>query len=111
MEGEILYPLNVLREKHPDLYKRIATKYEQRLHIMQMTIPVLGDCLWNDVLHFSPVHPSLVANALRDSGLQLPPMKFFQCDADLFDLEHTTIYLFNKKDTTTENKPENFAPY
>ncbi|MBI4404513.1 MAG: hypothetical protein HY537_10145 [Deltaproteobacteria bacterium] len=33
---------------------------------MQVRLPILN-CLWNDVLHFSTIHPHLIWNALQES--------------------------------------------
>ena len=67
LTGNILYPLNVLKDKHPDLYAAHARKYQGRQHLMTTKMPIL-DCLWNDVLHFSPVHPGTIRDALIKTG-------------------------------------------
>ena len=59
LEGSILYPLNTLKGKHPDIYEQQVSKYVGREHIKEQRIPIL-DCLWNDVLHFSAVNPKEV---------------------------------------------------
>ncbi len=56
LQGNILYPLNTLKEKHPEIYEQQVSKYVGREHMTQQRIPIL-DCLWNDVLHFSAVNP------------------------------------------------------
>ena len=56
LHGNILYPLNALTEKHPEIFEQQVSKYVGREHITQQRIPVI-DCLWNDVLHFSAVNP------------------------------------------------------
>lgn len=71
LQGDTLFPLNTLKEKYPDLYKKEASKYVGREQIMQDVLPILN-CLWNDVLHFSAVHPSLVKEALFESGRTKP---------------------------------------
>lgn len=70
MVGDVLRPLNVLRETHPDLYPTKAAKYAGREWVMDQRIPTL-DCKWNDVLQFSPIEPAEFKRALVDAGM--PP--------------------------------------
>jgi hypothetical protein len=110
MEGTVLYPLNELKDVHEEAYEREVKKYEGREHVMKKIIPTL-DAAWNDVLHFSPVHPAELKNALEEAGLHPKEMKFYQVDPSLLDASKTTIWLFN--DGTNEEKmnPEYFTPY
>lgn len=64
LQGSYLHPLNKLRTKLPELYRREVQKYTGREHLMQQRVPLL-ECLWNDVLHFSPVHREQVAAAYQ----------------------------------------------
>ena len=52
MQGQVRYPLNVLKEVAPRAYEAELAKYQGREELLKMTIPKLG-CLWNDVLHCS----------------------------------------------------------
>ncbi len=63
LAGEFLCPLNMLRDTQPELYAQHIRKYEGREFVLSQTVPNLG-CLWNDVLHFSPVHPKLIVEAM-----------------------------------------------
>ncbi len=111
MQGDILYPLNILKEKYPDLYQKEASKYTGREHIMQQQIPFL-DCLWNDVLHFSPVHPSVVKENLMDAGRTKPfDMNFFKINPHLLNPANTIVYLNRHKDMRDRLKEDNFAQY
>jgi len=76
MKGKILYPLNVLKKKYPTLYKKEVQKYDGRKKVLQGKIPSPFNCLWNDVLHFSPVEPSKVMNALKKEGFPLATLKW-----------------------------------
>ena len=67
--GTKLYPLNDLKSFHLDLYERARTKYIGREAVMQQIIPLL-DCLWNDVIFLSPVHPEKILHARISFGLQ-----------------------------------------
>jgi len=54
--GSRLYPLNRFKDKLPAIYENAIKKYEGREWLMAAMLPILG-CLWNDVLHFSLMHP------------------------------------------------------
>lgn len=102
MKGETLHPLNVLKDIHPEVYEEHLKEYENRPHILEKTIPTLGDIKWNDVIHFSPVHPEDVKNALFANGRTQPfEGEFFEVDPEILDANNTTVYL-------GEN---NFTPY
>lgn len=65
--GERLYPLNSIKDALPEVYAREAKKYEGREWLMDVAIPGL-DVRWNDVLHFSLMHPSVIFNELSAHG-------------------------------------------
>jgi hypothetical protein len=68
MVGNILFPLNRLKDAHPDLYLNQIKKYENRSWILNKQIPSLN-CLWNDVLHLSPVNPQIILDSWKKEGL------------------------------------------
>lgn len=106
--GNTLYPLNVLKEKHPRVYEKEVQKYLGREHVMQQHIPIL-DCLWNDVLHFSAVHPAEVKNALIQAGRSPDfTMKCYQVERRFIDPKNAVIYLYAHAD---ELHDEDFIPY
>jgi hypothetical protein len=111
MEGNILYPLNQLKDKFPDLYVQKKKKYDGREHVMDTKITPL-DCLWNDVLFFSPVHPQEIKKALMEAGRKEEfNAQYYQINADSLEQENTTIYLYKN---TIENFgiiPEDFVYY
>lgn len=67
LEGRILYPMNQLEEKMPEIFAAHKKKYEGREELLQKKIPGL-DCFWNDVLHFSTINPQLLVRALSGAG-------------------------------------------
>lgn len=79
--GEVLYPLNTLKHLHPDIYEREIAKYQDhpsRINLPQRVIPLLN-CLWNDVVQCSPIHPHLLYLALRERDFPVQPdREFFQ---------------------------------
>lgn len=111
LQGSVLYPLNVLREKYPEVYKKQASKYAGREHITQQQIPTL-DCLWNDALHFSAVHPREIKEALIQAGRDPNfTMEYYQVDPTLLDPKNTTVYLYAHVDLEDKMSNENFAAY
>ena len=68
MQGSVLYPLERLKVRDPALWARHVEKYKDRSGLLKSRIPIL-DCLWGEVLFFSPVHPQKICNALRKAGI------------------------------------------
>ncbi len=111
LRGDILFPLNVLKDRYPDIYAEHAEKYSWRPHIMEQKIPILN-CLWNDVLHFSVVHPNLVKQALIEAGDTRPfNLELFEVDPHLLSPENTIVFLHKELDITQKMNEENFASY
>ncbi|MES2436840.1 MAG: hypothetical protein V4519_02420 [Patescibacteria group bacterium] len=111
MQGDTLYPLNILKDLHPDLYATEALKYTGRERVMQQQIPILN-CLWNDVIHFSPIHPWIIKQALIDAGRTKSfTTSFFEIDPHLLTPENTIVYLHKHTDKTHKMTEENFAKF
>ncbi|MFZ2804551.1 MAG: hypothetical protein WA001_04990 [Patescibacteria group bacterium] len=111
MQGTVLYPLNVLKEKMPEVYKLEVRKYDGREQTLTDRIPTLG-CLWNDVLHFTAVPPADLQKALMESGRpEMFHKTFFQIDPHLLDPHQTTIYLYEYSDAERKSNPDSYAPY
>lgn len=69
--GDALLPLNRLAEWWPEVAARHRRKYVGRETLLERPVPPLG-CLWNDVLHLSPVPIERVRDALLAEGLSWP---------------------------------------
>lgn len=111
VRGNILYPLNVIKEIHPDIYEQQARKYTGREHITLQRIPVLN-CLWNDVLHFSAVHPKEIKQALIEAGrISDFTTNCYQVDAKLIEPESAIVYLHTFAENKDKLNEKNFAPY
>lgn len=65
--GNRLYPLNALKERMPEIYSTAVRKYEGREWLLNLTVPGLN-ALWNDVIHFSLMHPRLIHKTLSQVG-------------------------------------------
>lgn len=92
LAGSVLYPLNELRYVHPRRYWQEMQKYRDRQRIRGQRIPTLN-CLWNDVLFLSPVHPGEITSALWEAGFTPRPMSFFEIDPAQLDVSKTCVWL------------------
>ena len=97
LQGHILYPLNQLKTIYPALYVTKAAAYQNREAVMQARLPLL-DCLWNDVLHFSPVHPRKVQEALAEAGFGRKPRRYYEVDpvAKGFNATNAVVFLHQR---------------
>lgn len=109
---ETLYPLNMLKEKFPELYEVAKEKYdssEYRKGIPNMLIPTLEEASWGDVLQLTAVHPEEIKKALVEAGWHPEEMKFYEIDPESLDPQRTTIFLY--REDLEDEDPDNFAPY
>lgn len=110
--GETLYPLNALREHMPEVYAREAKKYEGREWLMSATIPGL-EALWNDVVHFSLMHPSLIYQELSRQGFTHHKIarEWFEVPVTALDGRPAVIYKNTRKDRSQRDfPPHEFEP-
>ncbi|TOO19743.1 hypothetical protein CGH40_24485, partial [Vibrio parahaemolyticus] len=81
LQGNMLFPLNELKQVHDNLYQFHVKKYRDREGALERRVLPL-DCLWNDVLHLSPIHPHKIKKALIEQGLQLSNLgRYFRFEA------------------------------
>lgn len=109
-QGYILSPLNQLRTSNPELYEMKAAKYKGREHIMERRIPIL-DCLWNDVLYFSPTPPTELKSALLEEGMEDKEWSFYQIDPTLLEPENTVTYLHKDIGRISVPNDSEFVPF
>lgn len=67
VRGDVILPLNSLRERYPDLYEMHRAKHAATPGVLTQRVDPLG-CTWGDVVFLSPVHPAPLFAALRRSG-------------------------------------------
>ncbi|UCH22789.1 MAG: hypothetical protein JSU83_06130 [Deltaproteobacteria bacterium] len=104
MFGDILYPLNTLREINKDIYEFHTSKYIYRKILMEQKIPVLN-CLWNDVLHCLPLDLRLIYKALIKTGHhKVGNKEFFKIPIDLLKNIKFVKYKFDKEFFDKERK-------
>jgi hypothetical protein len=103
MVGDTLYPLNELKDIHPDVYERERTKREGRERVMEQIIPYL-DCWWNEVIHLTAVHPKKIKDALNTNKT----FQYYQIDPGRLEPDNTIVYLYNELGPLTK---ESFTTY
>lgn len=99
MIGDVLYPLSRLASVDSNAANEEGRKYEGRKRLMAVRLPILN-CLWNDAIHLSPVHPSKIKQALLDAGFQdVPPARnFFVIDPESL-VPGKAVHFENSRDT------------
>jgi len=109
MQGDVLYPLNELKEIYPEIYRKKFAKYENRPHIPRQKIPILN-CLWNDVLHLSAIHPMKLKEAFSALGKHYDFVSY-QIDPTILSKDNTVIYLHNERKKDDDLNPADFVEY
>lgn len=113
MRGTTLYPLNQLKDIHPDVYQREAAKYIGREHVMETRVPTLG-CLWNDVLFLSAVHPSELLRVAREAGVPVSwNMRAFCFKLSAFDTSKLLVRFHRRRERPRYEPfdPDKFSDY
>jgi hypothetical protein len=92
--GNTLQPMNALKESHPGIYAKYVQKYQGREQVIERKIPLLN-CLWNDVLFFTSVHPRAIKEGFIAVGKQWKPQQWIEVDTvqSGFNAENTVIYV------------------
>lgn len=93
MTGNMLLPLNTLRESLPGVYAEEVKKYQGRELLLEKELPFLN-CLWNDVIHLSPINPQLMLDATRSNNLPE-----FVTDNATYEVYRIPIAYLSEKDT------------
>lgn len=110
--GNKLYPLNSLKNRLPEVYAKEVKKYEGREWLLNVTIPGLN-ALWNDVLHFSLMHPALIYRTLSRIGFEHHKIRREWFVVPLRDVvgAHAALYKNTRKDRSSREYPESeFEP-
>ena len=110
LSGTTLYPLNQLKDTNPTVYAHAVSKYAGREEVMQQIIPLLN-CLWNDVIFLSPVHPEKVVQARFENGLGYPTYRrnWFVLDSE--SLDQSQLLLYRHRPKWTMDREQHKAEY
>jgi hypothetical protein len=109
MFGTRLYPMNSLRDIYSEAYDLAVQKYQWRTSFIEMVIPRLN-CRWNDILHFTIIHPHDIYQELKDAGYELGrPTFFFEVPLEHLlnsphALYHTPLPLMKGRPFSKENQ-------
>lgn len=100
MIGDKLIPLNSLGKAYPHLYERYSKKYfnhPERPKLLKRHVPKLN-CLWNDVLHFLPLHPYNIYEAITRLGIKTKEdLLFYKIPIQKLKNNKNAIYLYSKE--------------
>ena len=111
MEGNTLYPLSVLKEKYPEIYEQHVAKYKGREEVLKWTIPGLN-CMWNDALHLTAVHPKYVKAALEEAGFKGKYESVcYEIDPRVLDPKNAIVYLYINERAVLGPDPKEFAEF
>lgn len=93
MIGDELVPLNAMQSTMAEIRKRNLQKYQGREELLERKVPLL-DCLWNDVVHFLPLHPQKVFELQKSFGLidTIPPYCFYEIEINKLDVSQTILF-------------------
>ena len=91
--GNILFPLNEMKEKegYTHVFARENKKYEGREKLKELVIPTL-QCLWNDVVFLSPLHPNAIYKELVKIGYQVSEINFLKIPVDILKNKRVTCF-------------------
>jgi hypothetical protein len=111
IRGDDILPLNQLRVRYPDVYRRELAKYTARPQTLDNPVYPLN-CTWADVVFLSPVHPAPIFEAMHESGrIGQVVVNYWTLDAELLDPSNTCI-LLKRHDPELRPQPrEDFIPY
>ena len=111
LSGHTLYPLNQLRDIYPNVYASKVKTYAGREWVMEMRIPLL-DCLWNDVLHFSPLHTAKIHEVRVAAGFPRRTRAYFEVNPTEmgFNAENAVMWLHKHIDLG-KFVEEDFEPF
>ena len=105
MSGTMLYPLNVLKQTHPDIYAEHIKKYTERPELLTAEVPPLH-CLWNDVLHFTAVSPEELKTNLSKAGLTYEPISWFKIPVTLIQGDKSIAFTYRRDQSVIPNFKE-----
>lgn len=113
-QGNTLYSLNELETfpEYKTLALKAAKKYEGREELRKQKI-LPFNCLWNDVVFTSIVHPDRILKALRDAGYSPIPVQFFEIPIEALKFKKIVIWKCPTEEWTPSSKttPDQYHEY
>ncbi len=104
--GDVIYPLNQLKEKFPDIYEKQFAKYD---NIQEKDVEIPGFGYWNDCVNLMPVSPGLVKKELEKYGHDTNwQWRFYKIDPEKLDGSKLILMVMNENNGTLERT---FIPF
>lgn len=73
------------------IYEQTISKYQGRESLLTRTIPTLN-CLWNDVIFLSPLHPNKHYKEYKRIGFTPKPVQFFKIPIEVLQEKRVTVW-------------------
>jgi len=105
MSGTVLYPLNVLKQTHPEIYATHVKKYDDRQHLLTAEVLPLH-CLWNDVLHFTAVSPHELKTNLAKAGVEIDPISWYKIPVSMIEGDKSIAFIYRRDQSIIPNFKE-----
>ena len=100
--GSVIYPLNQLKDRFPDLYTEHYAKYD---NIKEKDVEIPGFGSWNDCVNLMPVNPGLVKAELEKYDHDTNwPWRFYRIDAEKLDTKKLIIMIMNDQSSTSRRE-------
>jgi hypothetical protein len=98
--GSIIYPLNQLKEKFPEIYSQQYSKYD---NIKEKDVEIPGFGYWNDCVNLMPVNPGLVKKELEKYGHDTNwAWRFYRIAAESLDSSKLIIMVMTETNVSFE---------
>lgn len=110
--GDSIYPLSELKNIYPEIYSAEIKKYVGREKLMDAVNPILN-CLWNDVVQFTCLHPSLTFKAIKelDPGYCGKKYKVFTLDLEKIDSGKSCLFTPRETKIMYELEEDQYRPF
>jgi hypothetical protein len=91
--GHWIIPLNRMREFEgfSEIYEQAMLKYVGRVDLCMQVIPILN-CLWNDVIFLSPIHPHKHFEEYLKIGFSPKKRQFFKIPIEILEEKRVAVW-------------------
>lgn len=104
--GNWIIPLNIMpyMDGYSEVYKNAIAKYEGRENLLTVVIPTLN-CLWNDVVFLSPIHPHKQYEEYKKIGFTTQKRQFYKIPVSLLEEKRVTVWKWLSYKKYPQNDP------
>ncbi len=91
--GHWIVPMNKMPEMEgfSEIYRQCVSRYHGREETLQWVI-LPFNCLWNDVIFLSPLHPHHHYEEYRKIGFSLPKVLFYKIPIEILEDKRVTVW-------------------